>query len=69
MRRGPPPSFAGVDATSKLVDADARRVAEIVMELRAGKFVNIAERAGRARNAAGDGGLGEPPPRRLHVGP
>jgi sulfate adenylyltransferase subunit 2 len=38
------------------VDSDARTVSDIVTELRTGKFVNVAERAGRAQDAA-DGGL------------
>ena len=39
------------------VDSDARNVDDIVMELQSGKFVNIAERSGRAQDKEGGGGL------------
>ena len=39
------------------VDSDARNVDDIVMELQTGKFVNIAERSGRAQDKEGGGGL------------
>jgi sulfate adenylyltransferase subunit 2 len=39
------------------VESTATTVAEIVEELRSGKFVNIAERSGRAQDAADGGGL------------
>ncbi len=39
------------------VESTARTVAEIVAELRTGKFANVAERAGRAQDAADGGGL------------
>ena len=39
------------------VQSDARSVSEIVLELRSGRFSNIAERAGRAQDAEDGGGL------------
>jgi sulfate adenylyltransferase subunit 2 len=39
------------------VVSTARTVEEIVVELRTGKFANIAERSGRAQDAADNGGL------------
>jgi sulfate adenylyltransferase subunit 2 len=39
------------------VESTARTVSEIVVELRTGKFANIAERSGRAQDAADGGGL------------
>lgn len=39
------------------VESDARNVAEIIAELRVGKFANIAERAGRAQDKDDGGGL------------
>lgn len=39
------------------VESDARTVAEIIEELRVGKFANIAERAGRAQDKDDGGGL------------
>jgi sulfate adenylyltransferase subunit 2 len=39
------------------VDSDARSVAEIIVELRSGKFANVAERAGRAQDKDDGGGL------------
>jgi sulfate adenylyltransferase subunit 2 len=42
---------------TKPVPSDARNVAEIIEELRTGKFSNIAERAGRAQDKDDGGGL------------
>jgi sulfate adenylyltransferase subunit 2 len=39
------------------VDSSATTVSEIVLELKTGKFSNIAERSGRAQDAADGGGL------------
>jgi sulfate adenylyltransferase subunit 2 len=39
------------------VESDARTPAEIIEELRTGKFANIAERSGRAQDAEDGGGL------------
>ncbi|MCB0344337.1 MAG: sulfate adenylyltransferase subunit CysD [Bdellovibrionales bacterium] len=39
------------------VESTAKTPAEIVSELREGKFANIAERSGRAQDSAGGGGL------------
>ena len=39
------------------VESDARNVDDIIVELRTGKFANIAERSGRAQDKAGGGGL------------
>jgi sulfate adenylyltransferase subunit 2 len=39
------------------VDSCASNVSEIIVELRSGKFSNIAERSGRAQDAADGGGL------------
>ena len=39
------------------VDSNASSVAEIVEELRTGKFSNVAERSGRAQDKEGDGTL------------
>jgi len=39
------------------VESDARTVREIVVELRTGKFRNVAERSGRAQDAQDNGGL------------
>jgi sulfate adenylyltransferase subunit 2 len=39
------------------VESDARTPAEIIAELRTGKFANIAERAGRAQDSEDGGGL------------
>ncbi len=41
------------------VDSTAKNVADIITELKSGKFANIAERSGRAQDAAGGGGLEE----------
>jgi sulfate adenylyltransferase subunit 2 len=42
---------------TQAVESDARTVADIVEELRAGKFRNVAERSGRAQDAEDTGGL------------
>ena len=39
------------------VESEARNVAEIIAELKVGKFANIAERAGRAQDKEDGGGL------------
>lgn len=39
------------------VDSDSRTVAEIIEELKTGKFANIAERSGRAQDKEDGGGL------------
>jgi len=39
------------------VQSTAKSVADIIVELRTGKFANIAERSGRAQDAADSGGL------------
>jgi sulfate adenylyltransferase subunit 2 len=39
------------------VESSAQTVGEIVLELKTGKFANIAERSGRAQDAADGGGL------------
>ena len=39
------------------VESDARNVDDIILELRIGKFANIAERSGRAQDKADGGGL------------
>jgi sulfate adenylyltransferase subunit 2 len=45
----------GCAPCTKPVCSSARTPAEIVVELRRGKFANVAERAGRAQDAAGGG--------------
>jgi sulfate adenylyltransferase subunit 2 len=45
----------GCAPCTKPVCSSARTPGEIVVELRRGKFANIAERAGRAQDAAGGG--------------
>ena len=47
----------GCGPCTNSVSSDARSVAEIIVELRSGRFVNIAERSGRAQDAADGGGL------------
>jgi sulfate adenylyltransferase subunit 2 len=47
----------GCAPCTKPVESDARDVAEIITELRTGKFANIAERAGRAQDKDDGGGL------------
>lgn len=47
----------GCGPCTKPVESTARTVADIVVELRTGKFSNIAERSGRAQDAADGGGL------------
>jgi sulfate adenylyltransferase subunit 2 len=39
------------------VESDAGTVAEILVELRTGKFANVAERSGRAQDKDDGGGL------------
>jgi sulfate adenylyltransferase subunit 2 len=39
------------------VDSTSRDVAEIIAELKTGKFANIAERSGRAQDKDDGGGL------------
>jgi sulfate adenylyltransferase subunit 2 len=39
------------------VQSGAANVDDIIMELKSGKFVNIAERSGRAQDKEGGGGL------------
>ena len=39
------------------VESEARTVAEIIAELKVGKFANIAERSGRAQDKDDGGGL------------
>jgi sulfate adenylyltransferase subunit 2 len=39
------------------VESDARNGEEVIVELRSGKFANIAERSGRAQDKEGGGGL------------
>ena len=39
------------------MDSDARNVDDIILELKSGKFANIAERSGRAQDKADGGGL------------
>lgn len=46
----------GCEPCTKPVDSPARSVDDIVVELRSGRFANVAERSGRAQDAA-DGGL------------
>jgi len=47
----------GCGPCTKPVESTAQTVADIVVELRSGKFKNIAERSGRAQDAADGGGL------------
>ena len=47
----------GCGTCTKAVESTARDVAEIIVELRTGKFANIAERAGRAQDKDDGGGL------------
>jgi sulfate adenylyltransferase subunit 2 len=47
----------GCGPCTKPVESTATTVTEIVVELRTGKFANIAERSGRAQDAADGGGL------------
>jgi sulfate adenylyltransferase subunit 2 len=47
----------GCAPCTKPVESGALTVSEIVLELRTGKFANIAERAGRAQDADDGGGL------------
>ena len=47
----------GCGPCTQPVVATAATVAEIIVELRSGRFANIAERSGRAQDAADGGGL------------
>ena len=47
----------GCGPCTKAVESNARNVAEVIVELRTGKFANIAERAGRAQDKDDGGGL------------
>jgi sulfate adenylyltransferase subunit 2 len=47
----------GCGPCTKSVDSDARNVEEIIVELKTGKFANIAERSGRAQDKDDGGGL------------
>ena len=47
----------GCGPCTKAVESEARNVAEIIVELRTGKFANIAERSGRAQDKDDGGGL------------
>ena len=47
----------GCGPCTQPVVSTAATVAEIIVELRSGKFANIAERSGRAQDAADGGGL------------
>jgi sulfate adenylyltransferase subunit 2 len=47
----------GCGPCTKAVDSTAANVAEIIVELRTGKFTNIAERSGRAQDKDDGGGL------------
>jgi sulfate adenylyltransferase subunit 2 len=47
----------GCGPCTNAVESPAQTVADIVIELRTGKFANIAERSGRAQDAADGGGL------------
>jgi sulfate adenylyltransferase subunit 2 len=47
----------GCGPCTHAVDSSAKNVAEIIVELRTGKFANIAERSGRAQDKEDGGGL------------
>jgi sulfate adenylyltransferase subunit 2 len=47
----------GCETCTLAVSSDARNVAEIITELKTGKFANIAERSGRAQDKDDGGGL------------
>ena len=47
----------GCQCCTKPVDSDARNVEQIIVELKSGKFANIAERSGRAQDKDDGGGL------------
>ena len=47
----------GCGPCTKPVESDSRNVQEIIVELRTGKFANIAERSGRAQDKDDGGGL------------
>jgi len=47
----------GCGPCTNRVESSARSAGEIIIELRSGKFVNVAERSGRAQDAEDGGGL------------
>jgi sulfate adenylyltransferase subunit 2 len=47
----------GCGPCTKAVESNARTVAEVIVELRTGKFANTAERSGRAQDKEDGGGL------------
>jgi sulfate adenylyltransferase subunit 2 len=47
----------GCGPCTLMVDSDARNVSDIIVELKTGKFANIAERSGRAQDKDDGGGL------------
>jgi sulfate adenylyltransferase subunit 2 len=47
----------GCGPCTRAVESNSRTVAEIIVELKTGKFANIAERAGRAQDKDDGGGL------------
>jgi sulfate adenylyltransferase subunit 2 len=47
----------GCGPCTNQVDSDARSAGDIIIELRSGKFANVAERSGRAQDAEDGGGL------------
>lgn len=47
----------GCGTCTGMVQSDARTVQEIIVELRSGRFANVAERSGRAQDREDDGGL------------
>ena len=47
----------GCGPCTNKVDSDARSAGDIIIELRSGKFANVAERSGRAQDAEDGGGL------------
>jgi sulfate adenylyltransferase subunit 2 len=47
----------GCGPCTQSVKSDAKNIADIVVELRTGKFANVAERSGRAQDAEDGGGL------------
>jgi len=47
----------GCGPCTRAVPSEARTVAEIIEELRSGKFANVAERSGRAQDKDDGGGL------------
>jgi sulfate adenylyltransferase subunit 2 len=47
----------GCGPCTNRVESDARSAGDIIIELRSGKFANVAERSGRAQDAEDGGGL------------